>query len=208
MIAMKRTLQSLLLASYRVFAASGMLRTTVGRRAYEWCYDLYKAQFEAKAIDRLREYVPPDTMVVDVGANIGFFTLRFAGWLTEGGRVLAVEPDHDNLVRLQNAVARAGLEARVDLVEGAATEACGNFHLVLNPNHPADHRLGDQGIPIAGYSLDALLADRGWPTVSLIKIDVQGAEVRVLRGARETIRRFRPALYVEIDDGALTAAGV
>ena len=45
------------------------------------------------------------------------------------------------------------------------------------------------------------------PKVSLIKIDVQGAEIRVLRGARATIVRCHPALFVEVDDAALLAAG-
>ena len=54
-------------------------------------------------------------------------------------------------------------------------------------------------------TLDALLAERQWPAVSLIKIDVQGAEARVLSGAGEALRRFRPALFLEVDDEALRA---
>ena len=47
----------------------------------------------------------------------------------------------------------------------------------------------------------------GWPTVSLIKIDVQGAEPRTLEGAKDTISRFHPTIFIEIDDAALHAAG-
>jgi hypothetical protein len=56
-------------------------------------------------------------------------------------------------------------------------------------------------------TLDDLLRARGWPEVSLIKIDVQGAEARVLAGAREVLERFRPALFLEADDRGLKEYG-
>jgi FkbM family methyltransferase len=204
---MKKALQAILLTAYRIVLATGIMRTPLGQRGYEQCYHLYKRWFEARQIDDLRRLVRSDTSVIDVGANIGFFTLRFADWVSGTGRVIALEPDPDNFLQLQRIVARSGRSEVVDLFEGAAAETRGTSYLVRNPYHPADHRLGEHGVPISAYTLDDLLAERGWPPVSLIKIDVQGAEVRVLKGAKETLRRLHPALYIEIDDRALAEGG-
>ena len=90
---------------------------------------------------------------------------------------------------------------------GAAADVDGTLNLVLNPHHPADHRLGEQGTPVTALTLDRLMSERHWPEVSLLKIDVQGAEMRVLRGARQLLERYQPTLYVEVDDKALAEAG-
>ncbi|MEI6972925.1 MAG: FkbM family methyltransferase [bacterium] len=204
---MKKLVQDTILAAYRLVLATGILRTAVGQGLYVACYNFYKDRFEATDIGGLARHVRPGSTVIDVGANIGFFTTRLARWAMPGGRVLAIEPDELNLAMLGRTVARAGLTAAVDIIPGVAAEMVGTLHLRLNPYHPADHRIGNSGVPVPAHTLDGLLAERGWPAVSLIKIDVQGAEIRVLRGAREALTRFRPAFYVEIDDGALSRAG-
>jgi hypothetical protein len=63
------------------------------RRAFLTAYSGYKTWIEAGPIDRLKDFVLPRSAVVDVGANIGFFTLKFARWVGEQGCVIAIEPD-------------------------------------------------------------------------------------------------------------------
>ncbi len=202
---MKTCVQSLLLRAYRLVVGTGLLSTRPGRALYEWFYDKYKTFIEAGDIGVLRPLVQPAQTVVDVGANVGFFTKRFASWVGAGGHVIAIEPEETNSQSLRRMVARHKIDPVVELVQAVADEKSGTARLQLNPFHPADHKIGEQGVPVAAYSLDDLLAERHWPKVSLIKIDVQGAEERVLRGAQETLRRFHPALFIEIDEGALTA---
>jgi FkbM family methyltransferase len=204
---MRRFLQAAALTTYRLAYEAGAFRLPGVRRVFELGYDFYKTKLEASEVNELRRFVSPNSIVLDVGANIGFFTLRFAQWVSNGGKVVALEPERHNFERLTAAVQRAGCTTAVDLVQGVAADLDGTLHLVLNPHHPADHRLGPEGEPVAAYTLDRLMADRGWPPVSLIKIDVQGAEVRVIRGARELLRRWKPVLYLEIDDRALVEAG-
>lgn len=69
----------------------------------------------------------------------------------------------------------------------------------MSADSHADHRLGESGTAITLDTLDALWTGLGRPEVGLVKIDVQGAEMRVLAGARELIEVCRPALYVEVD---------
>ncbi|MHB9155287.1 MAG: FkbM family methyltransferase, partial [Endomicrobiales bacterium] len=102
-------------------------------------------------------------------------------------------------------VEKAGLDGKVEVIRAAVADTSGCRNLAVNPFDPADHRLGTTGLPVDVFSVDDMLARRGWPAVSLIKADVQGAEFLVFSGARETVRRFRPAWYLEIDDEALAS---
>lgn len=202
---MRRAFQKSILFAYRVVRSTGVLSTTWGRWLSEGVYSLYKGIFEP-SIDHLRFLVHPGTSIVDVGANVGFFTLKFSKWVSDGGRVIAIEPEPANLDALNRAISRSKA-ANIDVIQAAAAEKEGELFLSLNPLNPADHRLAEQGVPVRAITIDGLLQSRGWPTVSLIKIDVQGAEPRTLAGAQETIFRFHPAIFIEIDDEALHAAG-
>lgn len=177
------------------------------RRAFEMAYHFYKDKLEATEIAQLRPFVRPGTTVIDVGANIGFFALRFADWVSAPGKVIAIEPEPGNVDRLERALRRHDRAEIVDVIKGVAADSDGTLNLVVNPHHPADHRLGTQGVPVASFRLDRIMSDRDWPPVSLVKIDVQGAEMRVLKGAAELLRRCPPVLYIEIDDAALSEAG-
>jgi FkbM family methyltransferase len=202
-----KTLQTGLLSFYRTVAATDVLKTAWGRALFESTYWLYKCYWETGSIAPLQAWVSPGSLVIDVGANIGYFTLRFAAWVQNGGKVLALEPESLNYARLERAVRRAGFSSVVESIQVAAADTAGEGLLEINPAHPGDHKLGTSGVPVALTTIDSLVAARGWPNVSLIKIDVQGAESRVLAGSVETIGKFRPALFVEIDPQKLEQSG-
>ena len=69
------------------------------------------------------------------------------------------------------------------------------MYLEVNPEHPGDHRLGQVGVPTTAVTIDGLLSQRSEASVSLIKIDVQGAEMQVLEGA------CSPSVVREVYDG-------
>lgn len=195
-----------LLALYGRAAKRGVLDLPFARRAFETAYLGYKRLIEAGPVAHLRSVVAPGSTVIDVGANIGFFALRFGRWVGPGGRVVAIEPEQRNMASLRRRVRRAGLETVVECVQGAAADRPGEVRLAVNPAHPGDHRLADDGEPVRAVTLDELTA--GDPRkVALVKIDVQGAEMLVLSGARHVIERHRPAIFVEIDDEALKQFG-
>jgi FkbM family methyltransferase len=200
---MKRTLQLSLLRLYRWVSASGIFSTKGGRAFFDWVYDYYKRFFEVGDIHALASLIMPGSMVIDVGANIGFFTRRFADWVGDDGKVIAIEPEEINFRQLGRMISQRGLSHRVEAIQAVAAESDGKMKLEVNPLHPADHRISEQGIEVQALRLDTLLAERKWRFVSFIKIDVQGAEERVLNGAHEILGRFRPALLMELDDEAL-----
>lgn len=155
---------------------------------------------EDAAIQRLaRTLLPRDGVFVDVGANIGLHTLAIAAHVAEGGSVVAFEPhplNHRLLVRnlrqnnLRHVVAEnAGLAEFDTTLIGSAQPGGGNWSLASRGDHHFDVRL---------MRLDDYWRDHPLPRLDLMKIDVEGAEVRVLRGARQTIARFRPLIVFEV----------
>jgi len=199
-------LQRFLLAVYGVFSRTGLLSTRWGRTAFTIAYDLYKSRLEAAEVAALKTFVRPGTMAIDVGANIGFFTRRLAEWVRPGGLVIAIEPETRNFESLKAMLSRRGL-VNVEPLQAVAAEAAGTLKLQINAVHPADHRISETGTAVRAVTLDGLAEEQGWPEVSLLKIDVQGAEERVLRGAFEIVRRWHPTIFMEVDEAALTAMG-
>jgi FkbM family methyltransferase len=200
------SLQRWLLATYKLACRSGVMSTRFGRAAFLLAYERYKAFSDAGHLEVLAKLVQPGMTVIDVGANVGFYTRRFAEWVRPGGEVIAIEPEELNLASLKRVISRHGL-VNIKAVQAVASEQAGTLHLSKNPYHPADHRISEAGVEVAAVTIDELLQERDWPTVSLIKIDVQGAEERVLRGAARTLRELRPAIFIEVDDVALRSMG-
>ena len=202
------TIQRFLLAIADFALRRGLLATAPGRALFETAYQAYKSVLEAPAVESLHPFVGPGDWVIDVGANAGFFSRRFARWTTDGGRVIAIEPAPDNIARLNANLARWGLGGRVDVIAAAATDIDGEATLALDPGNPADHRLSDTGETVRAVTLDRLVTDYGAPRICLVKIDVQGAEPMVLAGARALIARDKPVLVIEVSEQIESVADV
>lgn len=172
-------------------------------------YSVYKTYLEAGPIDQLRQFVPSGSLVVDVGANVGFFSRRFASWVAAEGKVVVLEPEDRNFEALHSMLIREGLIDRCRLIKAAAAERTGKAQFRINPRHPGDHKLSmdETGIAVDVVRLDDVLPDKRNNSPSLIKIDVQGAELAVLRGAVDVLRRAKPALFVELDEQGLRKFG-
>lgn len=168
-------------------------------------YAVYKTRLEAGPIERLREYLPSGSIAIDVGANVGFFTRRFARWVGDG-EVIAIEPEQKNFRALCRTLEQDGLSQRVRTLQAVAAATAGPTHLEINPIHPADHKLSRDGTGVAvdAVRLDDLIDDKGPLRPCLIKIDVQGAEMLVLEGAPEILRIARPVLFIELSEGLET----
>lgn len=204
---LRPALQNLLIGLYGIVRRTSFLSTPLGRRAYQWAYDIYKRRLEAQTVTHLRRWVPAGACVIDVGANVGFFTRQFADWVGPAGQVIAIEPERRNVAMLTTALERDGHLSRVEVVEAAAGDVDGTLQLAITPDHPGDHRIGTQGETVTAVTLDGLAVTRGLAGISLLKIDVQGYEGHVLRGAKELLRTQRPAVFLEIDPSALAEQG-
>ncbi len=149
---------------------------------------------------------PPNTthfsgqVLLDVGANVGIFTTEAAKRGGESGRVVAIEPHPDNFRLLAENVERNGL-GNVSLVQAALDERSGSAELFVHErgiNHSLKRRTG-RSVPVALKTIDQVAREQALDRVDLIKIDTEGNVPAILRGARETIGRYRPRIVFERD---------
>ena len=194
---------------FALVAKSGVHRLPVIDRGFLALYAAYKRYFEAGPIDRLQEFVPPGSIVIDVGANVGFFSVRFAQWVGDSGEVISIEPEERNYASLISALKQKHLASRVRALKAVAADVPGTTYLEINPLHPADHKVSRDGTGVAvdAVKLDDLIPDKRPLKPGLIKIDVQGAEMLVLQGASDTLRISGPALFVELHEEGLSKFG-
>lgn len=157
-------------------------------------------EFSAAEVDFLCGLVGPGSIVLDGGANIGALTVPLARRVGPTGKVLAVEPQRltyyalcgnlalaslTNTVALHAALGKGAGQITVPPLDLTRTQNVGGFSV-------AGHAEGE---PVPVLTVDGLrLAG-----LSLLKLDVEGMERDVLAGARETIQRCQPLLYVEND---------
>jgi FkbM family methyltransferase len=203
---LRQRLVGALLRLYERAVKAGLLERPWTRRAFESVYLTYKRLLEAGPTAKLGDLIEPGSAAIDVGANIGYFSLRFGRWVGAGGRVIAIEPEVRNVESLRRRVERAGLAGTVECIQAVAAEQPGELRLAVNPTHPGDHQIAAEGEPVRAVTLNGLIEGETRP-VSLIKIDVQGAESMVLAGARAVLEKDRPALFVEVDDEGLRGFG-
>jgi FkbM family methyltransferase len=161
------------------------------RRAYPLykpLYGLYKALSDRSERALLRRVVRPGMIVVDVGANIGVYSRFLAGLVGVTGKVIAFEPAADNFTRLWDNVAAL---PQVEPVHGAVGSRTGDIVLFESDKLNVDHRAyptteNRREVKVPCWALDDYISpDR---RVDLVKIDVQGFELSVLRGAARVLK--------------------
>lgn len=168
------------------------------------CLEQYH-EFSEDELYTLRAFAPPGSVVLDVGANIGTIAVPLAMHLGTAGAVIAFEPQR---LLFQLLCANAALNSVVNIypVRAAVGDAEGTLALAgFDPTTTsAPGCISITETSTAGAEMVAMMTIDGLDEtnlnrVSLIKIDVEGSEALVLNGARKTIERVRPVLYVEND---------
>jgi len=161
----------------------------------------------------LRSQLAPGATFVDVGANVGWFTMLAATIVGATGRVVAVEPNPANTALIERSVAEAGVTG-VTIAAGAAFDSTGLATLHVDASNGCVLALADVTTRAIECSyvvpvrrLDDILDDTGIERVDVMKVDVEGAELHVLRGAKATFERHRPVLVTEFFPEALRGAG-
>lgn len=180
----------------------GSRLTLVGVDADEYVFATVRRHrrfYEADLLDAITGLpLPPGSLCVDVGANIGNHTLHLAAVL--GHPVLAIEPEATNAAALRATIAANELEDRVDVLEVALGAATGTVALAQRVDGNRGTFRTVTGDAVACRRLDDVVPEDA--TVGLVKIDVEGDETAVLAGAVELLERDRPFLSLEAHDPA------
>jgi FkbM family methyltransferase len=192
---------------YRLFAhpRKGTLTRAVIRRGY----------WEPLETEIFRGLLRSDSLVIDAGANFGHYALTAANMIGPNGLVIAFEPHPDTFALID---ANCGLLPHDNFVAIQAGLGAfdGTMELYSDSANPGGHSFYEWNLrgtkefyqSVQVYSLDSFLSEQGHVRpVDVIKIDVQGFEMEVLRGAARTIERDQPAILCEVTPEALSSAG-
>ena len=151
-------------------------------------------------------FLSPGAVVIDIGANLGEWTVPLARAVGPAGRVLAIEPVPRTAAALEATLAANALR-HAEVLRCAVSDHDGaaEFAVPLVTSARIDTGTARLGPARAGYealhvpmrSLDSLAPEHGLDRLDLIKIDVEGHERQVLEGATSTLERWRPVLVIE-----------
>lgn len=145
-------------------------------------------------------------VVYDIGANVGFFTMLMARLVGKTGEVFAFEPAPQNAkqvmynARLNNFTNVRIFVAAVGAQEGTAAFRITDFSTTGKLESAGKVPVQVDEIIAPVRQLDAMILRGDAPAPALIKIDAEGAEVAILQGATEVLRRARPVLLIELHD--------
>jgi FkbM family methyltransferase len=174
-------------------------------------------EWEPVSVGMVSEHLGAGATFIDVGAHIGYYSLKAAPIVSDAGHVIAIEPNPEIVRQLQANLAASGAN-----VVAVAPVACSDTEGTLDLYAAPEANTGQSSLSKANASqmgatthtykvrarpLDDIIRESGVTRVDAIKIDVEGAEYLVLKGAQETLDRFHPMLLVEIVGHQLRAMG-
>jgi FkbM family methyltransferase len=192
----------------------------------EFCFDVRSHLFKRLVVDSYYEpelaklcsaYVNPQKDVIDIGANIGLFTVMLAKEINESRKVLAIEPTKNASFRLLQNIERNEVKDKVEVFKGVASNTSGSIEIKTIAGKEEYSSIGNIAHPIVdaeqyviekvdGKTVDDLVSvysiDPGF-----IKIDVEGCEHLVLGGAQSTLINKRPIIISELSDFLLSQNG-
>jgi FkbM family methyltransferase len=163
--------------------------------------------YEPRVVQGLEELIQPGWTTVDVGANIGYFTLLMANRVGPQGKVIAFEPLAENFRILKENIKMNGhtnvvaencaLMSRTERIElRSATPGA----ITWVASVKIDQNSAVESQSVEAVTLDEYVQEKGIAKVDFLKIDVEGAEASVLEGATNVLNRDKPILLIEMHE--------
>jgi FkbM family methyltransferase len=191
------------------------------RLGYEMAIDLraqtqflayYTGEYDTRNIRSVLRLVEPHWIILDVGANIGFWSVPLARALKESGRLHCFEPVASNFRLLTANVERNCVAAIAHVHQFGLSDRSSKVQISLREDFVGGSETGNAAIVIDGDDarfqcvevevrpLDDLFDSLALDRLDFMKVDIEGHEHRFLTGAARTIARFRPVLLMELND--------
>ena len=165
-------------------------------------------EYEPHVTEPLRARLRPGGVVVDIGANVGYYTLLAARHVGRTGRVIAFEPNPESLkVLLLNTL---GVGDAVRVYPFAVSDHQGFLSLMRIGSIASSKRVAEAELRYPSdvtitYAIRLDDALRDEERIDVVKVDVDGHDYRAMRGARRTLARARPVVFAEFNPGTLSS---
>jgi FkbM family methyltransferase len=177
----------------------------------ESCPELALGTYEVPIQEIFTQNLKEGDTFYDIGANVGFFSIIAAKLVGNTGKVYAFEPGEGNANSIRHN-AQLNNFSQIEVIPKAVSHTSGSGQLLL-AKYSGGHALATADAPpdLAGevavdlVSIDDLIAQNKIEPPNFVKVDVEGAELDVLKGMTETIKTYQPTVIYEIDDGDRTA---
>lgn len=175
---------------------------------------LLRGVFEEHETKLFKTLIKSGMVVIDIGANIGYYTLMASRLVGPKGRVIAFEPEPHNYELLERNVKANGLN-NVMLHKKAVADKSGAIELFVDSQNYSNptigkNRFGERAhkISVESITLDEFVVkELDGANIDFIKIDVEGAEGHIIKGAQNVLTRQRPIITMEFWPQALRNAG-
>lgn len=171
---------------------------------------LIKKEYETILVNLVLKYIDKNRDAIDIGANIGFYTVLFAKSIYYNRRVLSIEPTKNAFRRLTKNVKLNDVEGKVILFEGCVSNYLGKTEIKIiegKEEYSTIGSLSHQSIKNERYILQEVkvktvdeLVENYCIDPGFIKIDVEGMEHFVLEGSKEVLKTKRPVILSELSD--------
>jgi FkbM family methyltransferase len=148
--------------------------------------------FEKFETELVRQEIHDGDVVLDIGANIGYFSLIFSTLVGENGRVYAFEPDPNNFKILKKNIEINNIK-NVILIQKAVSNTSKSISLYLCDYNHAQHRIYpssrcNEKIDVESTTIDEYLAKIDFNKINFVKMDVEGSEYDVIDGMKQTLQ--------------------
>ncbi len=162
---------------------------------------------------KLYELATKSTIIIDIGTNIGEVVLNFARILDNKGKVYGFEPNNHSFQKLQKNISLNNFNC-IEIMNYGLSHNNENFELseVIPENAGANRILAAKTTNIPSQTIqtmrfDDFVSNKQITNIDLIKIDVEGFEYFVLQGAKATLEKYKPKLFIELIDKHLKVHG-
>ena len=196
-----RTIQQVASIIYFLLYSSRLIQLNLVDTIYIKLYLLYKSKIESFDLEFLKNYLKGTITVIDVGSNVGYFTISIAKYLDNTSKILSIEPSEQNIARMKKVLQHGAIVQKIEIVNAGASDSNNVGYLKIDQKNPSNNQISSikEGcLEIKLRTLDSICS--GIEDIALVKIDVQGYELKVLNGATKLIAEHLPILLIEIDN--------
>jgi FkbM family methyltransferase len=151
--------------------------------------------YEAEKVKAFTRALQNKRVVYDIGANVGYYSMIASALLGTAGHVIAFEPDVRNICFFHRHLSLNDI-SNVEVVDAAVSDKSGTAVFCQEFGRSMGRLSDEGGVTVRTLALDDFIGESHAPVPDVLKIDVEGAEMRVLRGAERTLSELQPLIFL------------